>query len=201
MAKVIPLALGDPPPSSRIAAIKAAREIRTQNPVFLDTETTGLDSSAEIIEIAVVDSGGTTLMNTLVRPLNPIPREASRVHGITDEMTRNAPMWISLWQELRGIFYGRLLAIYNAEFDLRMIDQTNRKSGLTRWQPGLPPVDIMRIFADYRSVWDQSRNANKFFRLEEAGKHLGITIPNSHRALEDTLLAREVLNNIADSTP
>ena len=140
-------------------------------------------------------------MNSLVRPLNPIPREASRIHGITEEMTRNAPMWISLWQELRGFFYGRLLAIYNAEFDLRMIDQTNRKSGLTRWQPGLPPEDIMRIFADYRSVWDQSRRANKYFRLEEAGKHLGITIPNSHRALEDTLLAREVLNKIADSTP
>ncbi len=104
MAEVISLARNDSPPSSRKAAIQAAREICSQNPIFLDTETTGLDSSAEIIEIAVVDSGGTTLMNSLVRPLNPIPREASRIHGITEEMTRNAPMWISLWQELRGIF-------------------------------------------------------------------------------------------------
>ncbi len=188
-----------PTPSTRIAAIQAARDICNQNPIFLDTETTGLDSNAEIVEIVVLDSDGSTLMNSQVRPRSPIPCEASRIHGITNEMIENAPMWISLWQELRGIFFGRLLAIYNAEFDLRMIDQTNRKSGLVRWTPGLPPADIMRIFADYRSAWDPFRNANRFFRLEEAGKFFGIEIPNSHRALDDTLLAREVLTKIAES--
>ena len=186
-------------PSARIAAIQTAREFCSQKPIFLDTETTGLDSNAEIVEIVVLDSDGSTLMNSLVHPRSPIPPESSRIHGITDEMIQNAPAWISLWQELRGIFFGRLLAIYNAEFDLRMIDQTNRKSGLIRWKPGLPPADIMRIFADYRSVWDPSRNANRFFRLEEAGRFFGIEIPNSHRALDDTLLAREVLYKIADS--
>ncbi len=159
-----------------------------------------MDSNAEIIEIAVVDSDGSTLFNSLVRPRNPIPRDATRIHGITDEMTTPAPAWISLWQEVRGIFFGRQIAVYNADFDLRMIDQTNRLCGLARWQPGTGPADIMKIFSGFRSVWDPLRNENRYFRLEEAGKYLGITIPNSHRALDDALLAREVLIQIAGAS-
>jgi DNA polymerase-3 subunit epsilon len=197
---VSPLDNQSPSSSSRVAAIQSAREILANSPVYLDTETTGLDSNAEIIEIAVIDSDGSILMNSLVRPRNPIPREATRIHGITDEMTRTSPTWISLWQEVRGIFFGRQIAVYNADFDLRMIDQTNRVCGLSRWQPGSRPVDIMKIFAGFRSVWDPIRNENRYFRLEEAGKHLGITIPNSHRALDDAQLARELLIQIASQS-
>jgi DNA polymerase-3 subunit epsilon len=183
----------------RLAAIRTAKEILAREPIYLDTETTGLDSKAEIIEIAIIDSNAYPLMNSLVRPLKPIPQDASRIHGITDQDTATAPTWIALWQEIRGVFFGRQLAIYNADFDLRMIDQTNRIYGLPRWQPGIIPLDIMILFADFRSVRDPYRNQNRFFRLEEAGSYLGIKLPNSHRALDDTRLAREVLIQIAEA--
>jgi len=35
------------------------------------------------------------------------------------------------------------------------------------------------------------------FRLEQAGRNLGIPIPNSHRAADDTLLTRAVFHAIA----
>jgi DNA polymerase III subunit epsilon len=180
-----------------LAAIRTAKEVLAREPIYLDTETTGLDSKAEIIEIAVVDSNLRPLINTLVRPRNPIPQDATRIHGITDQMTATAPTWVALWQEIRGVFFGRQLAIYNADFDLRMIDQTNKICGLPRWQPGSTPLDIMILFADFRAVWDPIRNQNRYFRLEEAGSYLGIKLPNSHRALDDALLAREVLIQIA----
>ncbi len=41
--------------------------------LYLDTETTGLGSQAEIVEIAVVDGAGRTVLNRLVRPTSPIP--------------------------------------------------------------------------------------------------------------------------------
>jgi DNA polymerase-3 subunit epsilon len=181
----------------RLAAIRTAKEILAREPIYLDTETTGLDSKAEIIEIAVLDSNAHPLINTLVRPRNPIPQDATRIHGVTNQMTAIAPTWAALWQEIRGVFFGRQLAIYNADFDLRLIDQTNRVYGLPHWQPGFIPLDIMILFADFRSVWDPYRNQNRYFRLEEAGSYLGIKLPNSHRALDDTLLAREVLIQIA----
>lgn len=185
--------------SSRSQAIQAARTALALKPVFIDTETTGLDSRSEIIEIVVVDSDGSTLLNTMVKPRSPIPQDATRIHGITDEMVSNAPRWIILWEQVRGLFFNQTLAIYNAEFDLRMIEQTNRLNGIPSWRPGSVPVDIMKIYADYRSVWDPYHNSNKIFKLEEAGQHFRIPIPNSHRALDDTKLARELLLRIAES--
>jgi DNA polymerase-3 subunit epsilon len=49
-------------------AIRTAREILALVPVYLDTETTGLGSDAQVIDIALIDTDGTELINTLVRP-------------------------------------------------------------------------------------------------------------------------------------
>jgi len=176
-----------------------AKEALLQKPIFMDTETTGLDSLSEIIEIAILDSDGNILFNSLIKPLSPIPMAAMQFHGISNEMVVNAPRWFVIWEQIRGIFFDRLIGIYNDEFDLRMIEQTNKLSGIARWQPGKIPLDIMRLFADFRSVWDPYHNSNKIFRLEDAGRYFNICIPNSHRALDDALLAREVLIKIAES--
>lgn len=175
-----------------------AKDALHQKPVFLDTETTGLDTRSEIIEIAILDSDGRILFNSLIKPLSPIPLAATQIHGISNEMVVNAPRWFVIWEQIRGIFFERLIGIYNDEFDLRMIEQTNKLSGILRWQPGKIPLDIMKLFADFRSVWDPYHNANKIFRLEDAGRFFDIRNQNSHRALDDALLAREVLIKIAE---
>ena len=43
--------------------------------IFLDTETTGLDAYAELVDIAVVDAAGRVLLDSLVRPRRPIPAD------------------------------------------------------------------------------------------------------------------------------
>ncbi|MFB6287159.1 MAG: 3'-5' exonuclease, partial [Candidatus Bipolaricaulia bacterium] len=52
---------------------QTARQWLDRAPLFLDTETTGIDERAEICEIAVVAADGTSLVDTLVRPTGPIP--------------------------------------------------------------------------------------------------------------------------------
>ena len=42
------------------------------NFVFLDTETTGLDDDAELVEIAVVDATGAVLFESYCRPTVPV---------------------------------------------------------------------------------------------------------------------------------
>ena len=74
-----------------LQAVQIAQKVLQAQPVYLDTETTGLDSKAEIVEISIVDHDDTLLFESLVRPTRPIPPDSSRVHYITNERGKSAP--------------------------------------------------------------------------------------------------------------
>ena len=64
--------------------------------VVVDIETTGFEPQKgdEVVEVAcvVVENGATAgEWSSLVRPSRPIPKDASAIHGITDDMTASAP--------------------------------------------------------------------------------------------------------------
>jgi len=71
--------------------------------VILDTETTGLDSDAEIIELPIIDLDENILFNSLIRQENPVTAEAIAVHGISDDMLVGAPVWPSVWTKIKRI--------------------------------------------------------------------------------------------------
>lgn len=165
--------------------VQRIREIWTQQPVFMDTETTGLNNRAEIVEICLIDHDGSILLESLVRPRKPIPLEAVRLHGITDEMTSTAPAWLQLWPQVEAILRGRYLVCYNAEFDLRMMQQSHQSNGLPWRTPLFNMFCVMKQFTEFSGAY-------KFPTLEQAGRQCRIQIPNAHRARQDTLLARAV---------
>ncbi len=165
-------------------------------PVYLDTETTGLDKSSEIVEMGIIDSDGSVLFQSFVRPAHPIPPAASAVHGISNEEVASAPSWPAVWAGLRPLLVSRNIGIYNAEFDLRLMRQSLEQYRLT-WRENLTSFDVMLLYSEYRGVYDPYRRAFKLFRLEEAGRQFGISLPNSHRASDDALLTRAVLHCLA----
>ena len=165
-------------------------------PVYLDTETTGLDKSSEIIEIGVIDSDGSKLFESYVRPARPIPPSATAVHGITAEQVAGAPSWPAVWAGLRPLLVSRNIGVYNAEFDLRLMRQSMEQYRLT-WRENLSSFDVMLMYSEFRGIYDPNRRAYKFFRLEEAGRQFGIALPNSHRASDNSLLTRAVLHSMA----
>jgi DNA polymerase III subunit epsilon len=100
------------------------REWLQQKAYFLDTETTGLDEQAEIVEIAVIDSAGDLVYEALLRPQQPIPPRVIAIHGITDTMVADAPLFWECHQQLNDLLAGKLLIAYGAGFDARMLEQT-----------------------------------------------------------------------------
>jgi len=90
--------------------------------VILDTETTGL--YGEICEISVIDRHGNVLFDSLVKPVEPIPGEATFIHGITNEMVEGAPSWPEVWKKLYGVIKDKLILIYNSEFDVRLMEES-----------------------------------------------------------------------------
>ncbi len=184
--------------SARQNAILRARQALANKPVYLDTETTGLDPKDEIVEISIVDDDGAVLLDKFVRPSMPIPPEATRIHGITNEDVKGAMPWPILWREVRPLLYGRLIVMYNADFDVRMMKQSMVKYRQP-WNESLDTFDLLKVYAEFRSEWDMKRQSYRYFSLDAAGKQAQIALPNAHRATADTLLTRALLHHISEA--
>lgn len=84
---------------------------------MLDTETTGIEYDSEIVDIAIIDLDKNLIFASLVKPICPIPEEATMIHGITNEMVADAPSWLEVWAQVQKLLSGKTLLIYNADFD------------------------------------------------------------------------------------
>lgn len=110
--------------AAEVAELSAwAREVLADpDTVILDTETTGLHDTARIVDLAVVTGSGEVLLDTLVNPGEPIPREASDIHGITDEMVAGAAPFAEVVAELADTIRGKRVVVYNLGFDLGRLE-------------------------------------------------------------------------------
>ena len=183
--------------TDRMKAIQLARSRIRQGPLYLDTETTGLKEFDEIVEIAVIDQDGKVLLDTLVKPLKRIPADAVAIHGITDAMVQDALRWSEVWPKLEPILRGHQVAIYNADFDLRMMSQSHRLHMLPWRIPQWEVFCVMQLYAQFFGDWDAFRGKYRFQSLENAGRQSKIPLPNTHRARDDATLTRALLHYIA----
>lgn len=169
--------------------VKIARQLIGMNVVILDTETTGLGQNDEIVEIAIIDTLDTFQFSALVQPLNPIPAEATAVHGITNEMVAHAYLWRSLWPDLRYQLTVRKkhLLDYNSAFDARMIEQTSKQCAV---EPGYFEWDCLM------NMWMEYHGLPRWVKQENVCRQIGIPV-GGHRALGDAKAAREVLRWLA----
>jgi DNA polymerase-3 subunit epsilon len=184
--------------SARKEAILRAKDYLKNKPVYLDTETTGTGPNDNILEIAVIDHDGAVLVDTLVKPMGAIHPDALRIHGIHDTMLVEAPRWGEVWREVSRVLTGRQVGIYNAEFDLRMMQQSHTRNWM-RWvlPEGMQAFCVMKLYAQFHGEWNPRRADYRWQSLEAAGRQCGIPLPNSHRAKQDTLLTRAILETMA----
>ena len=181
---------------SKMRVIENARSALARNPVFLDTETTGLDDDAEVVEIALLNHDGTTLLNTLIRPAQSVPVSASAIHGIKDSDLINAPAWSDVHQQFCELTKDRLVMIYNSEFDNRLIRQSSAKYGLTA--PVFFCECVMLAYAEFAGVWREDRRCWRWHKLADAAKNTGyLSTATAHRALEDCRMTAHILQAIA----
>lgn len=185
-----------PRPADRQAATQSARQLLARRPIFLDTETTGLDPLDEVIELALLDADGQALFNSLLKPSRPIPAAASRVHGITDAAVAGAPTLAEVAPQLNTLLAGRTIAVYNAEFDFKLLRQTAARQRValplewSRWGC------VMQLYSRFHGDWNPSYRSYRWQRLEAAARQCGVVTPQTHRALDDARLARAVLRHM-----
>ena len=161
--------------------------------VYLDTETTGLDARAEVVDIAVVASDGRVLLETLVRPVTPIPLEASRIHGIFDADVADAPSWQEVHDRVCAAVVDRIVVVYNAAFDRRMVSQCCGRHGL------LPPDTVWECAMRGYAAFHGERTERHGFRLQKLERAVATfgAAPGGHRAAADALACRAVVLGMA----
>jgi DNA polymerase III epsilon subunit-like protein len=183
-------------PAVRIEAIQFAKSKLALRPVYLDTETTGTGPKDEIIEIGIVDDDGQMLFESLVKPVGKVSPDAYQVHGIGDELLATAPRWMHVWPKVEAVLTGRQVAIYNADFDMRLMQQTHALYKI-RWNFPGEAFCVMKLYAKFYGQYNPRTMDYKWQSLENAGKQCGIALPNTHRTIDDVLLTRAVLHSMA----
>lgn len=185
----------------RQSTIITARAWMDCDLVFLDTETTGLTVSDQVVQIGVVDKVGRVLLDTLVRPTIPIPAQATAIHGITNDTVVAAPPWYIVAASLRDVTCDRPIVIYHAIYDLRMLAQT----AMAQHVPGKPVAATpptrglcaMELYASYRAEWDNRYKCYRRHKLGEALAQCHITPPHLHNAVGDAQACRLLVTHMA----
>ena len=187
---------------SHLAA--AATALLAAEPLILDAETTGLGNEAEICEIAVIRHDGSVVLDTLVRPTGKIPADATKVHGITDADVRNAPSIDDVFDaRVRLLLASHQIAIYNADYDLRLLRQSAAAAGqsdLNTWAIGMgrEAFCVMEAFAEWYGSWNARHESYTWQKLETAALYFGLSWDGkAHRALTDARMTLEVVKSMA----
>ena len=164
--------------------------------LILDTETTGLGRESEVIEVALINTRGEELLHRLALPLGSIPRDASRVHGLTK--ARLQQLGAVSWQEVHAslapvLDEAALVLVYNAAFDRRLLQQTCARHELL-----LPAIAWRCAMNDYAAWRRQRHGATSGHGLERAfRRECRQTIDQQHRALSDCHMVLALMRAVA----
>jgi DNA polymerase III subunit epsilon len=118
---------------------------------FIDLETTGVNLATDrIVEIAIVKifpDESKTIKRKLINPQMPIPKSSSEIHGITDEMVKDAPTFKQVANELKQFIEDADLSGYNSNrFDIPILMEEFIRAGQTINMTNKKMIDVQHIF-------------------------------------------------------
>jgi len=162
--------------------------------IILDTETTGLrvEDGHRMIEIACLEMINRKLSGKFfhyyINPERDIDKEAEKIHGISNALLNDKPVFRQIEQELMDFIKGAELIIHNAPFDLGFL---NYEFSLTR-------TDFESV-TDYCAIIDTLQLARKLHAgqrnsLDALCKRYGVD--NSRRDLHGALIDTDLLAQV-----
>jgi DNA polymerase III subunit epsilon len=153
-----------------------------------DLETTGIQVGKDrIVEISVVKiapDGSKEVYTRLINPTIPIPPKVIEIHGITDEMVKDAPTFKEIAGELNRFFGNSDLAGYNSnKFDIPLLVEEFLRAGVDFDLKGRKFIDVQNIF--HKMEPRTLHAAYKFYCQKD--------LADNHSAEADALATFEIL--------
>ena len=129
----------------------AARLVLARPLVCFDLETTGVrveyDRIVQMAAASIFPDGTVTTWSSLVNPEQPIPPDATAIHGISDAMASRAPTFAQLAPTIAALLSGCDLTGFNIErFDRRLLAAEFRRAGCDDPTVGARVIDAYTIF-------------------------------------------------------
>lgn len=127
-------------------------KLQLKRPIaFIDLETTGVNLATDrIVEIAIVKvntDGTRQTKRRLINPLMPIPKGSSDIHGITNEMVKDAPSFKQVANEIKQFIENCDLGGYNSNrFDIPLLVEEFLRAGLDFSIDDKKLIDVQRVF-------------------------------------------------------
>jgi DNA polymerase-3 subunit epsilon len=162
--------------------------------VVLDTETTGLESSAghRIIEIGCIELVNRRLsknsFHCYVNPGRSVDKGALEVHGIDNDFLSTQPCFSDIAEDFLGFVSGTEMVIHNADFDVGFINHELRR--LERVPREISDIcQIIDTLSMARRMHPGQRNS-----LDALAKRYNVDISKRelHGALVDARILAEV---------
>ncbi len=160
--------------------------------VVLDTETTGLSplNGDRIVEIGAIEVSRRSICRDKVfhHYLNPerdIPEEVVRIHGISNDKVKDAPVFADIADDFLAFIKDATLIIHNAGFDLGFLMHELQLCG----RPDIASVPVIDTL-----VYARKRHPNQRNNLDALCDRYGIE--RGHRSLHGALLDAELLAEV-----
>jgi DNA polymerase III subunit epsilon len=172
-------------------------KLELQRPLaFIDLETTGISiSNDKIVEIAIVKimpDGSKLVKRKLINPQMPIPKNASDVHGITDEMVKDAPTFKQVANELKQFMDNCDMGGYNSNrFDVPLLIEEFSRAGMEFSIDGRKMVDAQKVFHQM-----EQRTLSAAYKF-----YCGKSLEEAHSAEADATATWEVLEAQVERYP
>ena len=183
-------------PRDKTAVQDWARQLfEMPNFYVIDTETSGIGKSDEVVQIGVIDKYGEVVLDTLVKPTKPLSQQVISIHGITNERLASAPQLADLYTTLSIKLAGTPLIAYNMDFDWRLLEQTFTIHKLPIFRSGKRHC-AMKSYAKFRGV--RGRYGYKWHKLSMAASYENIQVKDAHTALGDVKMTLALLQKMAE---
>lgn len=154
--------------------------------VVFDIETTGLyaqkDKITEIGAVKIKNNEIIDTYSTFVNPQIPIPDKITELTGITDQMVKNAPKIEEILPKFLEFVGDGVFVAHNANFDMGFIRFNAKSLQLDINNPVLDTLELSRGLLPQLGK----------HKLNIICDHLGISLENHHRALDDATATAEV---------
>ena len=164
-------------------------ELKLKKPIiFFDLETTGINIAKDrIVEISILKvypNGNKESKTWLVNPEVEIPKEASDIHGITNEKVVNEPTFKMLANQISDMIKGCDLAGFNSNrFDIPLLAEEMLRADVDFDMKNRVSIDVQVIFHK-----KEERTLSAAYQF-----YCGKDLTNAHSAEADTNATYEIL--------